>query len=380
MDFFRSMDRFGFGFQVMEAKAPGMSPQPQSKWLRKQPAMRKVLLALVPCILGGWYYFGIRILAMIGFCCLWGFFLEWLFCRKRKEPVTEAVFVTAVLFALVMPPGVGWHVLAVGMAFAIIFSKEVFGGFGRNFFNPALAGRCFVYICFPIAMTGVWQPAAEGPWGALTRWSSAVQDDGTVAVTSATPMAHKKAGRIQLGGWTDPVTPTSIPFQIDPKEQITVSKWTMMKGLLFGRISGTMGVTSVLLIAIGGIYLFITGTASRTTILSVVLSFAIFNQIFYWFHIGPVPGAWPAVFGGGFLLGAFFMATDPVSSPRTEPAKVIYGILIALATLVIRNFSIFNGGMMFAILLGNMFAPILDVAVKAWQERGKVPADRGATS
>jgi Na+-transporting NADH:ubiquinone oxidoreductase subunit B len=93
-----------------------------------------------------------------------------------------------------------------------------------------------------------------------------------------------------------------------------------------------------------------------------------------------VPGAWPAVFGGGFLLGAFFMATDPVSSPRTEPAKVIYGILIALATLVIRNFSIFNGGMMFAILLGNMFAPILDVAVKAWQERGKVPADRGATS
>lgn len=362
----------------MEAKVLRMSPQSQPKWLRKQPAMRKVLLALMPCVLGGWYYFGIRSLAMVGFCCLWGFLLEWLFCRKRKEPVTEAVFVTAILFALVMPPGVGWHVMAIGMAFALIFSKEVFGGFGRNFFNPALAGRCFVYICFPVALTGVWQPAAEGPWGSLGRWSSSIGPDGTAAVTSATPMSHKKAGRIQFSGWTNPDSPDSVPFQIDLKEQVTVSEWTMMKGLLFGRISGTMGVTSAVLIAIGGIYLFITKTASRTIILSVILSYAILNQVLYWFGVDPVPGAWPAVLGGGFLFGAFFMATDPVSSPRTEPARVIYGIIIGLSTLVIRNFSIFNGGLMFSILLGNMFAPILDVAVKAWQGRGKVPAEGGA--
>ncbi|HPY77038.1 MAG TPA: RnfABCDGE type electron transport complex subunit D [Anaerohalosphaeraceae bacterium] len=353
-----------------------MIRQTQSNWLRKQPIMRKVLLALVPCVLGGWYYFGIQTLALTLFCCLWGFFLEWLFCRKRGEPVSEAVFVTAVLFALTMPAGVGWHVAAVGMAFAVIFSKEVFGGFGRNFFNPALAGRCFVYICFPIAMTGVWQPPAEGPWGSLTRWSSAADEDGSIAVTSATPMAHKKAGRIQFGSWTEPALPASLPFQIDPAGgQIIVSKWTMMKGLLFGRIGGTMGATSAVLITLGGIYLFVTGTASRTIILSVIGSYAVFNQIFYWFGVAPVPGAWPAVLGGGFLLGAFFMSTDPVSSPRTEPARIIYGILIGLASLVIRNFSIFNGGLMFAILLGNMFTPILDVAVKAWQQRGKTTVD-----
>jgi Na+-transporting NADH:ubiquinone oxidoreductase subunit B len=346
-----------------------MTPQTRHSWLRKQPAMRKVLLALVPCVLGGWYYFGVRILAMTAFCCLWGFFLEWLFCRKRKEPVSEAVFVTAVLFTLVMPPSVGWHVLAIGMAFAVIFSKEVFGGFGRNFFNPALAGRCFVYVCFPVAMTGMWAPAAEGPWGALTRWSTAVGPQGVRAVTSATPMAHKKAGRIQNGSWAEPAG--AIPFQIEEKQTVTISKQTLLKGLLFGRISGSAGVTSALLILIGGMYLFVTKTASRTIILSVVITYAVLNEILYRFGVEPVPGAWPAVLGGGFLLGAFFMATDPVTSPRTEPARIIYGILIGICTLVIRNFSIFNGGLMFSILLGNMFAPILDTAVNAWQQRKK---------
>lgn len=346
-----------------------MISQPRPSWLRRQPAMRKVLLGLVPCVLGGWYYFGLRVLAMVAFCCLWGFFLEWLFCRHRKEPVSEAVFVTAVLFALIMPPTVGWHILAVGMAFAVIFSKEVFGGFGRNFFNPAMAGRCFVYVCFPVAMTGVWSPPAEGPWGALTQWSTAVEFQGVRAVTSATPMAHKKAGRIQFGSWAEPAG--WLPFQIDEKQTVVVSKQTMLKGLLFGRISGTTGVTSSLLILAGGMYLFITKTASRTIILSVIVSYAVLNEVLYWFGVEPVPGAWPAVLGGGFLFGAFFMATDPVSSPRTEPARVLYGILIGVCTLVIRNFSIFNGGLMFSILLGNMFAPILDTAVNAWQQRKK---------
>ncbi|HOQ04400.1 MAG TPA: RnfABCDGE type electron transport complex subunit D [Anaerohalosphaeraceae bacterium] len=346
-----------------------MTPQARQSWLRKQPVMRKVLLALVPCLLGGWYYFGFRIVAMAAFCCVWGFFLEWLFCRRRNEPVSEAVFVTAILFVLIMPPTVGWHVLAVGMAFAVIFSKEVFGGFGRNFFNPAMAGCCFVYICFPVAMTGIWSPPAQGPLGALLQWSTAVGPDGVSAVTSATPMAHKKAGRIQLGTWTEPAG--DIPFLIDEKQTVTVSKWTVFKRFFFGRIGGSAGATSALLILIGGVYLFITKTASRTIILSVVGSYAVLNEILYRLGVQPVPGAMMAVLGGGFLLGAFFMATDPVTSPRTEPAKIIYGILIGTCTLVIRNFSIFNGGLMFAVLLGNMFAPILDVAVNAWQQHRK---------
>ena len=345
--------------------------QPKPTTLRKQPAMRKVLLALVPCACGSVYYFGWRSLAMILFCCGWGFFLEWLFCRHRKEPVTEAVFVTAVLFALVMPPSVGWHVLAVGMAVAIVFSKEVFGGFGRNIFNPALAGRCFIYICFPMALTSVWIPPAQGPLGALTRWTSAKQADGTLAVTSASPMAHLKAGRLVLAPDSTTEAAEDIPFTVAEGRQEPVSRKALLNGLVLGRISGSMGVTSALLILIGGVYLFWTKVASRTTILSVIITYAVLNQVLFWCGVKPVPGAWPALLGGGFLFGAFFMATDPVSSPRTEPGKIFYGILIGVATLVIRNFSIFNGGLMFAILLGNMFAPIIDYGVKAWQDKQK---------
>lgn len=132
-----------------------------------------------------------------------------------------------------------------------------------------------------------------------------------------------------------------------------------------------MGVTSALLICIGGIYLYYTKTASRATILSVIITYAALNQVLYWAGVEPVPGAWPAVLGGGFLFGAFYMATDPVSSPRTEWGRIIYGVIIGTCTLVIRNFSIFNGGLMFSILIGNMFAPIIDYAVKAQIARAK---------
>lgn len=338
--------------------------------LRKQPPMRKVVLAALPCVAGSVYYFGWRSLAMVLFCCAWGFFLEWLFCRNRKEPVSEAVFVTAVLFALVMPPGVGWHVLTVGMAVAVIFSKEVFGGFGRNIFNPALAGRCFVYICFPVALTGIWYPPAETPWGALNQWSTGKQL-GTVSVTGATPMAYLKAGRLALVPISESDAKDSIPFEVAEGQAVNISRMALFRGLVLGRISGTMGVTSALLILIGGIYLFWKKIASRTTILSIIITYGVLNQVLNWCGVEPVPGAWPALLGGGFLFGAFFMATDPVSSPRTEPAKIMYGIIIGTATLVIRNFSIFNGGLMFSVLLGNMFAPILDYVVKAWQDKQK---------
>lgn len=337
--------------------------------LRKQPAMRKVLLGLMPCAAGSVYYFGWRSLAMILFCCAVGVVTEWLFCRTRKEPVTEAVFVTSVLFALIMPPGVGWHVLAIGTAFGVAFSKEVFGGFGRNIFNPAMAGRCFVYICFPVALTGVWQPAATERWGALNRWTTAVAADGSAAVTSATPLAHMKAGRLALT--YDTQADRHVPFLIGDQETVVVNNRAFYKMLFLGNLSGTMGVTSAMLILIGGVYLFWTQTASRTTILSVIIPYAVLNFVLYRLGVKPLEGAMPALLGGGFLLGAFFMATDPVSSPKTEPGRIFYGVIIAVGTLVIRNFSIFNGGLMFSILLGNMFAPILDYGVKAWQDRGK---------
>ena len=322
--------------------------------------MRRVLLAMLPCIAGAVYFFGWRSLFVVAFSSIVGFVVELIFTRLRGEPVSEAVFVTTILFALVMPPTIPLHVLTIGIVFAVMFTKEVFGGFGRNIFNPALAGRCFVYICFPIALTATWAPAANGTWGALGHWTTISQTD---AVTSATPMAHMKAKNFVLGGGENAVT--TIPFDIDKDQVVTLEKSALLKSLFFGRISGTMGVTSAFLILIGGIYLFVTKTASRTIILSVIIAYAVLNQLLYWAGVEPATGALPAVLGGVFLFGGFFMATDPISSPRTEPARVIYGIIIALCTTVIRNFSIFNGGLMFSILIGNMFAPILDYAVQS---------------
>ncbi|HAL45581.1 MAG TPA: NADH:ubiquinone oxidoreductase, Na translocating, B subunit [Phycisphaerales bacterium] len=319
-----------------------------SKVLLKQAIMHRVLIALMPCIAGSIYFYGWRSLAMLIVAAGVGYLAEYIFTRTRNEPVTESVFVTSTIYTLIMPPTVGWHVFIIGMFFAVMFTKEIFGGFGKNFFNPAMAGRCFVYVCFPIAMTAVWAPVADGKWGALDRWTTVSE---TNAVTSATPMTELKNGTLTFSHENIPGT----------KE---VDRRVFYKQLFFGRIDGTMGVTSALLILIGGLYLFITKTASRTIILSVIIAYAALSQILYLFDVKPVNDALAAVLGGGFLFGAFFMATDPVSAPRTEQAKIAYGIIIAICTVVIRNFSIFNGGLMFSILIGNMFAPLMDKIVR----------------
>jgi Na+-transporting NADH:ubiquinone oxidoreductase subunit B len=328
--------------------------------------MRRVLLALVPCIAGAVYFFGWYCLFIVILANVTGFITEYIFARRNEKPATEAVFVTGTLFALVMPPTVPWYVVMIGMIFAVMFGKMVFGGFGRNIFNPAVTGRAFVYVCFPVALTGTWAPPAGGPWGALGRWTTV---DTPAAVSGATPMAYLKAGQIELAD--DVIVPVPIPHNLEQSEQKAIAKETLFNGLLFGRISGTAGVTSAILICIGGIYLFITKTASRTTILAMIITYAFWNELLYRFGVHPVPGAWPALLGGGFLFGAFFMATDPVSSPKTEPARVIYGIIIATSTMVIRNFSIFNGGLMFSILIGNMFTPTLDNVVSYFRESRK---------
>ncbi len=342
-----------------------MSEAPKhGKILVRQPINRRVILALLPCVVGSVYFFGWRCLFITVWAAVVAFIVEFIFTRYRKEPVTEAVFVTSTIFALIMPPTVPLHVATIGVVFAIMFAKEVFGGFGRNIFNPAMAGRCFVYICFPIALTSTWAQPANGSWGALDRWTTAPTID---AITTSTPMTYLKRGQISLEKSDDKEALTRIPSEIEIEQKVHIRQNRFLLALTFGRISGTAGVTSAILILIGGVYLFYTKTASRHIILSLVVTYAVLNQVLYWLDIEPIPGALPAVLGSGFLFGAFFMATDPVSAPRTKPAKVIYGILIAVSTTVIRNFSIFNGGLMFSILIGNMFAPILDYAVKAYR-------------
>jgi Na+-transporting NADH:ubiquinone oxidoreductase subunit B len=334
------------------------------KLIQKQAIMRRVLLALLPCIIGSVYFFGWRCLFLIILSAAVGYAVEYIFSRRLNKPVSEAVFVTTTLFALIMPPTVGIHVLVIGVVFAVMFAKGVFGGYGKNIFNPAIVGRCFVYVCFPVALTGTWVSPAQGPWGALAEWSTVTSPE---AITAATPMAYLKSGRLIL----DDTSENTIPVDVLEGESKTISRKTLFNGLMFGRISGTLGVTSSLLILIGGIYLFYTKTASRATIISVILTYAVSSELLHRLGVEPVTSAWVGLLSGGFLLGAFFMATDPVSSPRTNEGRIFYGIIIGICALVIRNFSIFNGGLMFSILIGNMFAPTIDYAVKAVKNRGQ---------
>ncbi|HSV26633.1 MAG TPA: RnfABCDGE type electron transport complex subunit D [Sedimentisphaerales bacterium] len=344
-----------------------MADSATGKLLRKQPMIRRVVIALLPCVAGAIYFYGWRALAMVLVCAAVGFAVEWYSCKRRKEPVTEAVFVTTTIYALIMPPSVPWHVLIIGLVFAVGMAKELFGGFGRNIFNPAMAGRCFVFICFPIALTATWAQVADGPWGALDRWTTAASPQ---AVTGATPMALMKAGHIvPVSADTEGVV-HSVPFHIEEGTVAKVSHAALLQALITGRISGTMGVNSIILVLIGGIYLFWTKTASRTIILSTIISYAFWSTVLGLAGVPWMHGPQYPLLGGGFLFGTFFMATDPVSAPKTWQAQLAYGVIIGTFTTIIRNFSIFNGGLMFSIIIANMFAPIMDYAVKAYQSRG----------
>jgi Na+-translocating ferredoxin:NAD+ oxidoreductase RnfD subunit len=395
--------RWGLDWQaadLLNNSRERMATRP-TKLLQKQAPMRRVMLATLPCVAGSVYFFGWRALAVIVVSCVVGFLAEWFFCRRFKQPVSEAVFVTAVLYALVMPPTVPWHVVVIGMVFAVIFTKMLFGGFGRNIFNPALAGRCFVYICFPVALTAAWAPPAQGVWGGLDRWSTydtKAKPPAPDAITGATPMAEAKkaalafekakrdfearvaSGRPIEGSFEqDELIKGDVRLELaTPRTsdlwKDTYPQKTTLQRLFFGRIGGTMGVTSALLILIGGLYLFITKTANRTIILSTIIAYAWWNFLLNRLGVAPVPDPLAALLGGGFLFGAFFMATDPVSAAKTRTGQIIYGIIIGSGTLVVRNFSIFNGGLMFSILLANMFAPIIDYAVIEWQKRKKAKA------
>jgi hypothetical protein len=272
--------------------------------LRKQPVMRRVLVALLPCVAGSVYYFGWRSLAMIAFCCAWGFLLEWLFCRKRSEPVSEAVFVTAVLFALVMPPGVGWHVLAVGMGFAIIFSKEVFGGFGRNVFNPALAGRCFVYICFPVALTGVWQPAgvrAVGCLGPLDDRGGRGRDLGCYQCYADGPSEGRALVRS-----SDADALETIPFAVGDREQVGCAEYGTFKRAVDRRYQRDDGGDQCGADSHRGRVSVLDQDGQPYDDFSVIITYAVLNQILFWLEVKPVPGAMAGGVGRRIFTGGVF--------------------------------------------------------------------------
>jgi Na(+)-translocating NADH:ubiquinone oxidoreductase B subunit len=223
--------------------------------------------------------------------------------------------------------------VALGVMFGVFIGKELFGGSGRNVFNPALVGRCFLGLAYPAKMSASWLSAGSGMTGRLFEYASASSVD---AVSSATPLALAKQG-----------------------------EFVSLSHMFLGSVSGSAGETSAIAIIIGGVFLLFTRIANWRTVVSILGSFALLGGILHYTRpetVGPV--MWHLC-AGGLLFGAFFMATDPVSSPTTNTGKWLYGIVIGSVTVLIRNFTGYVEGVTFAILLGNIVAPILDEIVFA---------------
>ncbi|NCC93211.1 MAG: hypothetical protein EOM10_08000, partial [Opitutae bacterium] len=157
-------------------KPPATSPSDPSAWMKKpaflkQVMMVRVLYALLPVALAAIYLFGWRVLALVGVSALFAFLAEWIMVPTPPGKISQAVWVTAALYGLALPPTTPFWIAAVGAVFGIVFGKMVFGGFGKNIFNPAIVGRAFVYVCFPVELTSKFVPAFRGFPGGFARWS-----------------------------------------------------------------------------------------------------------------------------------------------------------------------------------------------------------------
>lgn len=329
----------------------------------KQKNMLRVLYALAPVAVAAIYYFGWRVLALLVVAGICGFGTEWFMqSRKPKGKVSYAVFVTAALYGLSLPPTTPFWIAAVGIIIAILFGKEVFGGFGKNIFNPAVVGRAFVYVCFPIEMTGRFVPVFTGFPGGFTHWS-----------LSKLPMAFTQAG-ITL---TDALT-AATPMWARRDFAHTTNTLNLFLGNigeLFsfeGKVkilaAGSMGEVSALLIILAGIYLIATKTASWRLTLSMLLGATgitlLLRNVFGIDGVPPLPFT---LFSGALLYGAIFMVTDPVSAPKVPLSQWLYGAFIGIMVVFFRYKSVFAGGLAFSILLGNTIAPSLDLWIKRYR-------------
>ena len=298
-----------------------------------------VVMALVPAMLFGmwnigyqsthgafWYclWFGlIRMLPMLAVSYIVGLTIEFTFAQIRHHQVNEGFLVTGFLIPMIMPVTTPLWQLALATAFAVIIGKEVFGGTGMNFLNPALVARAFLFFAYPTRMSG------DNVWIANDLW-------GTDAITGATPLGELASG-------------------IQPSASVL--------DMLIGTIPGSTCETSVIAILLGAALLLFTGIASWRIMLSVILGGGLmgltFNLIgantymqlpFYYHYLM-----------GGFMFGAVFMATDPVTAAQTNAGKWIYGLLIGIFAVMLRVINpAYPEGMMLSILLMNCFAPLID--------------------
>ena len=310
--------------------------------------MIMVVIALLPALLFGMYnvgyqnYLAAGTLATASFCEVFfygvlevlpkiivsyivGLGIEFAWAQWKGEEIQEGYLVSGIIIPMIVPVGCPIWMIAIAVAFAVIFGKEIFGGTGMNIFNVALVARAFLFFSYPTKMSGdtVWV-AQDSIFGL----GNTLPD----TFTQATPLGQLAAGT-----------------------NVTAS----LQDAILGFIPGSIGETSVIAIAIGAVILLWTGIASWRTMLSVVVGGSLVAFIFE--QTGQSIAWYEHLVYGGFAFGAVFMATDPVTSARTDCGKWIYGFLIGALAVIIRVMNPgFPEGMMLAILFGNMMAPLID--------------------
>ncbi len=342
--------------------------KPKRRFLKQQQMLR-MLYALAPLAAAGVYFFGWRVLALLAACTAAGLATEWAMASRRGAPLTTANFVTCALYTLSLPPTLPFWMAAVGMVVGVLFGKEVFGGFGRNFANPAIVGRAFVYVAFPIAMTGSFVPAFRGWPGGLAHWSLAAMPAAPEwlpgarnwpvdAITSATPVVALR----------DHGHETPLGDLVLGSIGGTFRSGTAEKALA----AGSIGEVCAPLIILAGVYLLATRTANWRLMLSPLLAAsAMVGLLHYVLGVARVPSLPFSLFSSSMLYACVFMVTEPVSAPRKPLAMWLYGCFIGVTIVMLRWQGQFAGSVSFAILLGNTVGPSLDMAITAWHGRKK---------
>ena len=336
----------------------------------KQKMMTRVVWALAPVFLAGVYFFGWRVAAIVAVSMAAAFVTEWIMASYRNGKVTYACFVTAILFALSLPPTVPLWITAVGAVVAILFGKEVFGGFGRNIFNPAIVGRAFVYVSFPVEMTSGFVPVFGGFPGGFTRWSF---------MSSSVALEKARLAGIEVADAVSAATPMvarrDFSFITDTANLILGNIGQVFYSQQSGRVlaAGSIGEVSAFILVICGIYLLVTKTAQWRLMAATVTGAVVLNLLLR--NAGGIEAVPPlqfTLFSGGFLYASVFMVTDPISAPKDRTSQWIYGLLIGMLIIFFRYRSVFSGGVAFAILFGNMLSPSLDLWIKRFRNRGGV--------
>ena len=309
------------------------APHSRSKVTTKS-IMRDVLLALVPAGIFGVYNFGINALTVIVVTIAACVLTEYFYCKFMKMTNTigdYSAVITGLLLAYNLPAGFPIWMAIVGSVFAILIVKMLFGGLGQNFMNPALAARAFLLISFPVRMTAFAVEKVTSPDTMDYIKNGFAALDG---VSGATPLAAMKAG-----------------------ESVDLIK------MLVGNIGGTIGETSAIAILIGGAYLVFKKVISLRIPLSYIVSVAVFVLLFggkgfdMTFMLGHI-------LGGGLLLGAFFMATDYVTSPITKVGQIVFGICLGLLTALFRLQGGSAEGVSYAIIFCNLLVPLIEKATR----------------